>query len=412
MNIESWLKRSPSDYSTMYVDMDAFFASVEQQFRAELRHRPVGVCPCLGDGCSIIASSYEAKRYGIGVGMRLSEARRRCPDIILVHDRPHLYRAISQQIMCILDDTYCKILPKSIDEACLIIPSYARNAESITALYKGIKSTITKYCGEYIKCSIGVGPNMWLAKMIASANKPNGFAIVNTMQLEEFYNGLRLTQLTGINHRLTRRLYRRGIYSVIDLYNASARQLTSWFGLSGEKWYLRLRGYEVDIDYQPKPIQSIGHQTTVLAKSKLNLTDLNSIAVKLATKVGYRLRQHKLVATGIGLWLMGDNRSEFWQDRIRHLPYFCDDGRIVELVQLLLGKRSHHCQVRRLGLYVFGLCNSSQLALFNDSDIDQHNLIIAMDRLKANYHKGIIGRASWLGHDWAPDRIGFGGHEL
>lgn len=408
MDIESRLKLPPFEASTMYVDMDAFFASVEQQFRVELRHRPVGVCPCLGENCSIIASSYEAKRYGISVGMHLGEARRRCPDIVLVADRPYLYRAISQRIMQILDDTYCKVLPKSIDEACLIIPSYARDNESINTLYKGIKSSLAKYCGEYIKCSIGVGPNMWLAKMVASASKPNGFAIIDMTQLERFYADLRLTQLTGVNHRLARRLYSLGVYSVTDLYNTSASQLTSWFGLPGQKWYLRLRGYEVDIERQLKPIQSIGHQTTVMGKDRRSLADINSVVVKLATKVGYRLRQHGMVATGMGLWLMGDSRLEFWQERVRHASCFSDDDQIIGLAQLLLGKHNCVFNIRRLGLTVFGLRDSGQLALFDGRNGGADGSL-AIDQLKMRYHKAIIGRASWLGRDLAPDRVGFGG---
>ena len=401
------LPARPTELSTMFVDMDAFFASVEQQHRPEARNRPVGVCPCLGEGCAVIASSYEAKRLGIRVGTRVAEARRICPDIVLLRDRPYLYRQASQQIMHILDDTICQIFPKSIDEAYMIVPSYARSMDQINALCKAIKGNISDVLGEYVRCSIGIGPNIWLAKMAAAVNKPNGMCVVHCDDLSEFYAGLNLLKLTGINRRMARRLHSIGIYSVKDLYAASLSLLTRHFGVVGQKWYLRLRGYEVDREVTNRPPQSLGHQTTILGESLHDQAAVYTVLTKLASKVGYRLRRQGLMAQGVVLWLSNDS-WQGWSQIARHMLRMGSDADILDAAKKLLVMYQGELAVRRIGITVFDLIDDRQLGLFDAVHDDRLQISRAIDQLANRFGTASVQRASWLGQEIVPDRVGFG----
>ena len=404
--LDQFLEQPPAALSTMYVDMDAFFASVEQQFRPELRNRPVAVCPCLGDGCAVIASSYEAKRLGIRVGVRIAEARRRCPEIALVRDNAALYRSISRRLMAILEDTYCKVLPKSVDEACLIIPSYARRPQSIFALQKAIKGTFAHGVGDYIKCSIGVSTNMWLAKMAASSAKPNGFKLLEISDLERFYAGLPLMKLTGINYRMLRRLYAVRIYSTLDLYHAPIDFLVRHFGLVGQKWFLRMRGYEVDFEPQLKPPRSIGHQTTILGEPLVDESGVRTVLTKLASKAGRRLRQHEMVARSLMLWLGGNQYHQGVKAVARGTMRMTGDNEIILASFDLLRQYWGLWPVRRLGLTLFDLVPEGQLSIFGEQG--SQAISRAGDEILDRFGNRAIGRASWLGADIVPDRVGFG----
>ena len=121
-----------------------------------------------------------------------------------------------------------------------------RSIESVFTLSKAIKSSIYNLYNEHIYCSIGIASNIWLAKMAASYNKPNGLVCLTKSELAKFYGCLKLTDFTGIGSRMALQLYSKSIFTPSDLYNSSWRCLSTHFGVNGQKWYLRLRGYEVD----------------------------------------------------------------------------------------------------------------------------------------------------------------------
>ena len=402
--------QKPQDYAAIYIDMDAFFASVTQQEHPILRGKPVGVAPCLGSNCSIVAASYEARAYGVGVGTRIARAQELCPSIQVVCDDPVRYREYHQQIMDILEATYCRVGVRGIDEAYMIVPSYAREYENVYALAKEIKANIKNQLGEYILCSIGIAPNIWLAKMAAGRNKPNGITTVSLQQLESFYQGLPLTQCTGIARRMARRFYDLGVSNTADLARRPLPFMRGHFGVVGEKWYLRLRGFEVDLGAKVGIRRSISHQVTVLGNRNLDVAQQRKYVAALAVRLSARLRRYGLRARGVGLYVSCMDAPSSAKE-YPHIGGLETEAEIVHVaLELLEACRVEGNTIRLFALWLSGLSRveQSRLALQGDSTTREAALSRVIDRLNSKFGPRTIGRAALAHKEYVPDRIGFG----
>lgn len=410
---ESLLPQKPQDYSVIYVDMNAFFASVEQQEHSELRNKPVAVAPFLAPSCSIVAASYEARAYGIGVGTKISQAIELCPQLSIVADSPSDYRRYHDRIMAILRDTYCQISVRSIDEACLLVPSYARTRDDTMALIEVITSRFRIELGEYLKCSIGVGPNIWSAKMAAGSNKPNGRTILQVRSLTQFYKGLPLVRCTGIGRRMARQLFALGVSDTADLASQSLGFLRSNLGVSGEKWYLRLRGYEVDLGPKVRRRQSMSHQVTVTGDRNLSRQQCRDYVRALALRLAVRERRHHLYASGVGVFVSFVDRSS--RHTYTKTSRLSADAELVGVALDLLEKlglnQDIHQGIRLFALYIDGLSSVQQPSLpfaQNSALARDHTLSRVIDQLNQRYGSRAVVRASGLVQELSPDRIGFG----
>lgn len=404
------LKNQPVPFSTMFIDMDSFFASVEQYYDPKLRGKPVGVATGQSSGASIIAASIEAKRMGIRGGVRVGDARAKCPDLVVVHDSPNSYRAIHRQIMDILQATPCYVRAKSIDEAYLLIPSYMRTRAEVLALAKAIILTITNLYGEHIGCSIGVASNIWLSKMGSNFDKPRGLVTLGADDLEGFYKKLNLLALTGINTRMARRLYALGIYTPHDLYKASSRFLRANLGVNGEKWYLRMRGFEVDYD-TVSANKSISHQITTVPNSPTNIEELAVFINKIGVTLGNRLRKKSLRARGMFIGLNFADHSR-WGNVVAHTQAFRSDYQINKLARELLRKLvAVHSPVKKIYMTLFDLGDELQLALpLEPEAIKYENLAEAVDQINDRYGKNTLMplRSFFAGYADL-NRVGFAG---
>lgn len=408
--VERLLRQQPQDYSMLYLDMDSFFASVEQQANPSLRGKPVAVCPCLSDSTSVIAASIEAKQYGIKTGTRVDEARRLCPQLILVSDSPVSYRAVWRQFMNILDDTPGRAVSRGIDEAYLVIPSYLRTHQSTIKLASDIKASIANQIGSYVGCSIGIAPNIWLAKMAASFDKPNGLVVLHHDKLSQFYSQLQLLDFNGINRRLAKRLYDLGIYNTLQFFATPHSLLKRAWGVNGEKWYLRLRGYEVDRQ-PPARRQSFSHQVTLPPAVRLDRLVWRAILIKICYRLAYRLRRAGLKSQSLVLTLVFTDWS--YVSRLIRLGRATSAGSELatpHLVQLL-AELARPLPLRKLAITVFDLTTSQQLAL-NGFDGQRAEAVgQALDVINGNYGPDTIMPARALDRSLVPDRIGFGNTE-
>jgi DNA polymerase IV len=247
------LKADPSRV-VMFVDMNSYFASCEQQVNYWLRDRPVVVCVYTGKFGCVIAPSIEAKRRGVKMGMRLNEAHAVCPDIIPLPTNPSLYREIHVKIMNLLR-RYCPdVIPKSIDEALVNISDYSLVYKDPIKLAKQIKEDIKNEIGDYLTCSIGLGPNAFLAKLGTEIQKPNGLVWITHENIDSYLSKMKLTDLPGIADAMAERLRRAGILTPLELRHASAQHIhRACKSIIGEHWHHRLNFSEVDIatrDYQ------------------------------------------------------------------------------------------------------------------------------------------------------------------
>lgn len=401
--LEELLPTQPSDNRAVFVDMNSFFASVEQELRPELRGRPVGVCPFLSNATCIIAASIEAKRSGIKTGTNVGQAKLLCPGITLVEARPPAYRDYHKRIMETLDQTRCQVIIKSIDEALLLVPRDLRGHTTELALE--IKNNLDKL-GTQLKASIGIAPNQFLAKMASNFKKPNGLTRVPLSGLEDFYSQLRLTDLHGVSWRMARRFNQIGVATPLDLYRAPYQLLRRSFGLNGEAWYLRLRGHE--IDQAPTTRRMIGHQTTITPHATSDPQVILGLASQLTYKAAVRLRAAGYAARGVVVYLRYNDRSG-WQRLYHGRHPFCDSPTFLDHVQRLLTRHQLRRPVRLVSVSAIDLVPLSQTtrSLFDEA-AGGERLSEALDQLNARYGPQTVQPAEQLLAGPARDAVGFG----
>ncbi len=401
--LEKILKQQPVDGRSLFVDMNSFFASVEQQANPALRGNPVGVCPFLSNATCVIAASIEAKRYGVKTGTNVAEAKRLCPEIILVPADPRLYREYHRRIMDEMDNIPCRIVIKSIDEALLIVPSYL--LQDVLGLAAEVRRRVLSV-GSQLRCSIGIGSNLFLAKMGSNAQKPDGLVEIKQDQLAAFYQQLTLTDLHGISWRMALRLKHLGIYMPLDFYAAPYSLLKRTFGVNGEAWYLRLRGYETDL--KPTTRRMIGHQTTIIPGPATTRAQVMSVASQLTYRVATRLRAANLTARGIVVYIRYNDRSG-WQKVYRGKQPFSDSRTFFNEVQRLFGYCRMSKPVRLVSVSVIDLIDQRYITqtLFDDHSLEDR-LATALDEINFRYGEATIVTGRQLTTPKIHDAIGFG----
>lgn len=277
----------------LFVDMNAYFASVEQQLRPELRHRPVVVAPVMTDSTCCIAVSYEAKPFGINTGMQIGRARRLCSGLQVVEGRPEIYVEVHHKIVEAVESCAHVDEVHSIDEMSCGLIGAQRRPERAVELARQVKAAIRRKVGEYMRCSAGLGPNQFLAKVAAEMQKPNGLTVIAPDDLPHKLYGLDLINLPGIGSRMRDRLHRRGIRTVRQLCALSKKDMRRiWQSVLGELWWHRLRGH--DLPEQPTQRRTVGH-SHVLPPHLRNEAGARAVLMRLIHKAAARLRH-------IGYW--------------------------------------------------------------------------------------------------------------
>jgi DNA polymerase-4 len=278
----------------LFVDMNAYFASVEQQLRPELRGKPVGVVPMLTNNTCCLAASYEAKKFGIKTGTRVSDAYRICPGIRLVEARVPQYVEFHHQIVEAVDSVIPVEQVFSIDEMSCQLEGAERNPAQAAQISQQIKRAIAKKVGSFVKCSVGIGPNRFLAKVATDLQKPDGQTILEIKDLREKLRHLQLNDLPGIGSRMNIRLHQMGISTIDELYAQSKSSLHKiWGGIVGERWWHLLRGDVVD--EQSTHRRTVG-QSHVLPPEFRTPEKARGVMIKLLDKAAIRLRRMKYYA--------------------------------------------------------------------------------------------------------------------
>lgn len=282
----------------LYVDFNSYFASVEQQLRPELRGRPVGVLPVLAATTCCIAASYEAKACGVKTGTPVYEARKRCPDIVLVTARPPLYVEMHHRLVAVVES--CTPVGKvlSIDEMACPLSGSERARDKALALAARIKAQIAAQVGAHLRCSIGIAPNTFLAKIASNMRKPDGCTVIEAADLPHALHRLALRDIHGIGKALESRLRRHGVDSVARLCAANAAVLrAAWGSVEGERMHARLRG-EPDAAGTASRRASVSH-SHVLPPELRDAEAACSVLHRLLQKAATRLRSYGLIAGNV-----------------------------------------------------------------------------------------------------------------
>jgi DNA polymerase IV len=305
----------------LFIDMNSYFASVEQQLQPRLRGKPVAVIPVNADTTSCIAASYEAKKFGVKTGTRVSEARVLCPGIIFVPVRSDINVRTHHEIIAAIDSCIPVDKVMSIDEMICRLERKESSPEAAIQLAASVKESIRRRCGEWLKSSIGIAPNRLLAKVAADMQKPDGMTIIQSEELPQRLFGLKLKDFPGIGPRMEKRLWAAGIGSVERLCSLSPADLARIWGgrYTGACWWHRLRGE--DVPDPPTRHRSLGH-SKVLAPKDRNDVAAHAIIVRLLHKAAARLRHEKHWANSLTLDVSYLGRRP-WASRQRIEP--CQD---------------------------------------------------------------------------------------
>lgn len=301
----------------LFVDFNSYFASVEQQDEPRLRGRPVGVVPVLAPTTCCIAASVEAKQHGVRTGTAVWEALEKCPDIMLVEARPARYVELHHRLMDAIADCIPHGKPGSIDEVpCRLIGRERRrgNAEAIAC---AIKRRITSEF-DWIRCSIGIAPNKFLAKTASDMQKPDGLTVIELADLPHALHGLELRDLCGIGPSMERRLRAAGIDSVEQLCAAPREYLrAAWGSVEGERFWLQLRGF--DVPERRTTRGSIGH-SHVLGPELRSFEGMRSVLFKLLAKAAMRLRHDAFLAAGMAIRVRFVGMEQRFERDLRFAP--------------------------------------------------------------------------------------------
>jgi DNA polymerase IV len=292
-------ERGPS-LNWLFIDLNSYFASVEQQERPELRGKPIAVVPMMADTTVCIAASYEAKAYGVKTGTMVGDARRMCAGIELVEARHELYVQYHHRIVEAVESCLPVTAVQSIDEMACRLMGRERPLLAALELGRRVKARIREMAGEMLRCSVGLATNRYLAKVASDMEKPDGLVALTPDVLQEALSRLTLRDLPGIGARTEKRLNEKGIRTMNELLALDTEKAGElWGSVWGERLRHWLRGEDFDMS-ETEHLKSISHQH-VLAPEMRTREKAWAVAHKLLHKAAMRLRSNGLWAASIGL---------------------------------------------------------------------------------------------------------------
>lgn len=350
----------------VHIDMDAFYASVEQRDNPELRGKPVAVGGSAARGV-VAAASYEARAFGVRSALPSVTAKRRCPDLIFVKPRFDVYRAVSAQIREIFAEHTDLIEPLSLDEAYLDVTENKQGIPIATEIATIIRARIKEVTG--LNASAGISYCKFLAKMASDLNKPNGQAVITPKAGPEFVANLPVKKFHGVGPATAAKMERLGIVTGVDLRAKPLEFLQANFGKSGS-WYYRIsRGIDERPVQPNRERKSVGAEDT-FAEDIFQLDAAKAELVPLAEKVWRYCEERQITGRTVTVKV---KYADFQQiTRSRTLPHAIDDtAALIEIAEGLLDTVFPATKrVRLLGVTLSSLESSEdvaqagQLALF------------------------------------------------
>ena len=382
----------------MHVDMDSFFAAVEQRDNPELRGKPVIVGGHRDSKRGVVSTcSYEARKYGVHSAMPIAQAVKLCPHGIFIPGNHKKYAAVSRQIRSVFYEFSPVVEIVSIDEAFLDMTGCEHLYESLEDLGRAIKRRIFETVS--LTASVGIGPNKFVAKLASDYRKPDGLVVVRPQEVWDWLAQFPVKKVWGIGQKTAEVLASWQVYTIADLRRCSRETLVRQFGKQGYTLNQLARG----IDHSPvepeAETKSLGRETT-FAEDIAAMSKLRQVLADLTAEVGYRLRRHGLWARTITLKLRYDDFTTITRSSSLPEPVNNDDDIFHTAYKLLvdnIGQRP----VRLLGVYVSQLTGFGQPSLF--SDPRRERLTRLMDELNTRHGRPVLYKGRQLPSD-ATDR--------
>ncbi|MDX1543337.1 MAG: DNA polymerase IV [Christiangramia sp.] len=334
----------------IHIDMDAFYASVEQLDNPELRGKAVAVGGSSQRGV-VSAASYEARKFGVRSAMSSVIAKRNCPDLIFVNPRFERYREISQKIREIFFEYTDLVEPLSLDEAYLDVTENKKGNPSATLIAREIRDKIRAQTG--LNASAGISINKFIAKVASDVNKPNGQKTVPPEEVLQFLEDLDIRKFYGVGKVTADKMYRLGIFSGKDLKDKSEEFLTEHFGKSGAHFYNVVRGIH-NSEVKPHRIRkSLGAERTFNENISSEIFMLERLE-NIAEEIERRLKKSKVAGKTVTLKI---KYSDFTlQTRSKTIGYYiASKDLIIEIAKELLYQEKMKDSVRLLGISLSNL---------------------------------------------------------
>jgi DNA polymerase IV len=419
---------SPQDSSLnwLFVDLNSYFASCEQEARPELRGCPVGVVPMMADTTCCIAASYEAKAFGVRTGTIVADAKRLCPDIVLVEARHELYTEFHHRVVEAVESCVPVTAVCSIDEMACRLIGHERPLLAAIDLGMRVKRTIRERVGPMLRSSVGLATNRYLAKIASDMEKPDGLVALPLDILPEALHQLTLRDLPGIGARTEKRLNEKGLHTMDQLLALNCEESGEiWGSVWGQRLWHWLRGEDFEMG-ELEHQKSISH-SHVLAPEMRTPEKAWAVAHKLLHKAAMRLRSQGLWASNIGLAIgFAVPRSENtpvsrfgvpargWRSEIK--LHECQDNQtLIAALRRLWDSQPSGEQYQHpyfIGVQLNNLVPDRlhTLALFDGLEEEQSRtrLLATMDQINDKYGMSTLAPAAML-TAWkaAPTRIAF-----
>lgn len=403
-----FLKNQDFSPKILHLDMDSYFASVEQQANPQLAHRPIGIIKALGRGC-VIAASREAKKFGIKTGTTTWEARRLCPQIVFVVADFDKYLSTTKKFIQICSRFSPELEVFSIDELFLDVSQtqgFFGGVENLVAL---IKRSLGEEIGSLVTCSIGLSYNRLLAKLASDIKKPDGFFEVTPENRDEILFQARLSDLCGLGFRLEERLLNMGIRNFRQLRKIPLEFLEASLG---PYWSIQLKKLSYGLDdlgltkFQswddPKTIS----RTFTLFKNTCSLLKIRQTLFNLCQETCVKARDLKMKGRYVGLGIRGEDQAVFSHQTLKY--FLADEFQLFKIVWQIFEKLNWPYQVRFLGVCLSLLARESDLTISFLDNPRKENLLGAMDQINHRYGGFTLYPACLLGGELIkPEANGF-----
>lgn len=344
------MSETPPIRKIIHVDMDAFYASVEQMDFPDLRGKPVAVGGNEIRGV-VSAASYEARKFGVRSALSGALAKKYCPDLIFVKPRFDRYKEISQKIRKIFHDYTDLVEPLSLDEAYLDVTHNKKGNPSASLIAEEIRLRILNEVG--LTASAGISVNKFIAKVASDVNKPNGQKTVSPDEVIPFLEQLPIRKFYGVGKVTAEKMYQLGIFTGLDLKNKPIEFLEKHFGKSGTYYFYVVRGIH-NSEVKPNRItKSVAAEHTF----DENLTSeifMQERLETIAAELDRRLKKHKIAGKTVTLKIKYSDFTQ--QTRSKTLPYFiADKSLLFDTVKELLFQERMKDSVRLLGISLSNL---------------------------------------------------------
>jgi DNA polymerase-4 len=328
----------------LYVDFNSYFASVEQQLNPALRGRPVAVVPVVTDSTCAIAASYEAKAYGIRTGTPVWEAKKMCPGLVCVLARHENYVEFHHRIREEIERHLPVSVVASIDEMACQLMDNENSPKRATEIALGIKEGLKEHIGEYVRCSIGVAPNRYLAKVATDVKKPDGLTLLSSSDLPAKLLPLSLRDLPGIGRNMETRIKRGGIHDMQSLWNLEPGEMRKlWGSVWGERMWYMLRGWEFEEEEHDR--HTVGH-SHVLAPELRGQEQARYVARRLTLKAASRLRRLGFYAGSLFLSVRIEQGGHWTEEAKCYRAQ--DNVSFVEMLESLWSRMSKETKCARI----------------------------------------------------------------